>query len=112
MFKIKQGDTSPALEAQLIDPDGEPAPLSLATDVTFHFGESGGTLIVEDDLDGGVKIVDEDDGIVHYEWSQGETSDDGTYEAEFIVTYNTGEIRSYPNNEYITVTIKQDIANE
>lgn len=113
IFKIKEGDTSPAMRVQLIDPDGEVAPLDLADSVEFHLGQSGGEdFITKDDLDGDVSIVDTTDGIVQYSWKPTDTEESGIYEAEFVVTYNNREIRSYPNFDYIEVNVKQDILGE
>lgn len=109
VFKIKQGDTAPAIEAQLLDPDNEPAPLELAQEIEFHFIDSEGDQLIEDDLSGNVAIVDESEAIVQYRWQEGDTDYPGQKQSEFIVTFENGDVQSYPNGDYLYVQVIPDV---
>src|SRR5690606_41343014 len=74
-FVIKQGDTLPALRAQLLGPDGQPIDLSLAT-VEFRMGNHVNAPAV---------IEDPKQGRVRYDWRLGDTNVPGTHYAEFVV---------------------------
>jgi|APHM01.1.fsa_nt_gi hypothetical protein len=108
-FTIKKGDTSPSLEATLINPDGSPAALSLAEDVEFHLGSIEDGKIVTDDTSGNVSILNEEKGKVQYNWTDNDTEKTGVFEAEFVVNFSNGKEQTYPNNGFIKVYVRQDI---
>jgi len=108
-FTIKKGDTSPALTATLIDPDGEPAPLNLADEVEFYLNVPRSESKISDDLSGGVSILNGEEGRVQYSWSAGDTDAVGQREAEFVVTFQNGKIQSYPNDGFIYVLVERDV---
>jgi len=108
-FTIKKGDTSPALTATLIDPDGEPAPLTLADEVEFFLNTPRSESKISDDLSGGVSILNAQDGRVQYSWNDGDTDAVGQREAEFVVTFENGKVQSYPNNGFIYVVVERDV---
>jgi len=108
-FTIKTGDTRPALEARLLDEDNDPRSLQYVSGVTFHMRDRNTKETVVDDT---AVVLNEPEGRVAYEWSDGDTDAEGIYEAEFELTYsdqNSG-IETVPNNGYITVRIREDIA--
>jgi hypothetical protein len=105
-FNIKEGDTRPSLEAQLLDENNEPRNLQGAS-VRFHMEDvDTGSVVV--DAEAG--ILNAQDGRVIYEWQNGDTDEPGRYEAEFEVDYGNGEVETFPNNGYIGVYVDDDIA--
>lgn len=105
-FNIKQGDTRPSLEAQLLDEDNDPRNLDNAS-VRFHMEDvDTGSVVV--DADG--RIINKDEARVVYEWQTGDTDDPGRYEAEFEVDYGGGDYETFPNNGYIDVYVEEEIA--
>jgi hypothetical protein len=108
-FQIKKGDTSPALKAKLINPDGSPAALSLAEEVEFYLNDPKDNEKISDDLDGNVSILNASDGQVQYQWKDGQTDNVGQKEAEFVVTFENGTVQSYPNNGFLYINILKDV---
>lgn len=110
-FHIKQGNTSPALEAQLIDNEGNPVDLN-GTTVRFQSRLVGDDIPTVDDT---AKITDPDEGIVVYEWKSGDTDTDGSYIAEFDVDYSGGTSdnfesdETFPNNDYLQIRIEENL---
>jgi hypothetical protein len=105
-FNIKEGDTRPSLEAQLLDENNDPRNLQGAS-VRFHMEDvDTGSVVV----DASARILNTQDGRVVYEWQSGDTDEPGRYEAEFEVTYGGGEVETFPNNGYIGVYVDDDIA--
>lgn len=104
-FYIKQNDTSPYMLATLKDANEVAVDISDAT-VRFHMRPIGSTTVT---VDAAAVIVDEDNGIVRYEWDAADTATVGSYQAEFEVTYIEGDIETFPNNGYIRVEIIDDI---
>ena len=46
-----------------------------------------------------------------YEWESEDTDTPGTWYGQFEVTKVSGKVQTYPTNEYITVTIDEDLDN-
>jgi len=105
-FYIKQNDTSPSMVATLQDADGDVIVLTGAS-VRFHMRTIGSTNAT---VDAAAVIVDETNGIVRYDWDAADTDTVGSYQAEFEVTYADASIETFPNDGYIRVEIKADIA--
>lgn len=105
-FTIKQNDTSPAIQTQLLDGNGDPVNITGAS-VTFHMrtAPAGATKI-----DASATIVTALTGTVNYTWTGTDTDTPGTYEAEFEVIYADSSVETFPNSGYITVTVVDDIA--
>jgi hypothetical protein len=104
-FTIKQGDTSPALVASLTTGSGQPVSLAGAT-VLFHIrGTRSSTAKTAP-----ATVVDAANGRVRYEWTADDTAVAGDFECEFEVTYSDGSIETFPNDDYIEVTIPAQIA--
>lgn len=106
-FSIKQNDTRPAIEVQLVDSLHDPRLLDNATEVRFYMEDvdTGSTVV-----DQPATIINEDEGRVTYAWQDGDTETAGRYEAEFEVTYTDGNVETFPNNGYIEVYIDDDVA--
>lgn len=94
---IKQGDLGDPIRAQITD-SGVPVDLTNAQDVNF---EMGGL------VDGDVVIESLQDGIVRYEWQEGDTDVAGLFRAQFEVTLESGKPVTYPEEGYIEVLIME-----
>jgi hypothetical protein len=99
-FTIKQSDTSPSLQATLQDADGNTINISYST-VRFHMKQVGGSVVIDQPM----TIVDEENGVVRYDWQSGDTDTPGTYYVEFEVTYQDLSVETFPNNTNETVLI-------
>jgi len=103
-FTIKQGDTSPSIEAVLRSPNGDVVDLTGAT-VEFLMKSNDGVRLVEDSavIDGPL------DGVVVYEWSNTDTDEPGMNHAEWRVTFPDTTVETFPNSGYIQVHIPPKI---
>ena len=97
-FKLKEGDTSPALSYQLI-----PADVQLAgATVVFLMKDARGTVKVNRES---ATITDAGDGTatgtptVQYDWATADTDTAGFYYGEFEVTYSDASIETFPNGD-------------
>ena len=99
VFTIKQGDTLPALRAQLLGPDDQPIDLSLAT-VEFRMG---------DHVNAPAVIEDPKQGRVRFDWRSEDTNVPGTHYAEFVVTFLGGATQRVPNDGYVLVQITRSV---
>lgn|SRR3990167_2435230 len=106
VFYIKRNDTSPALQVTLKDGDGVAVNVTGAT-VVFHMVDSV-TRAVK--VNAAATIVTAASGIVKYSWAAADTNAEGTFEAEFQVTFASGLVETYPNGEHITVRVTKDLA--
>ncbi len=101
-FTIKRGARLPHIQAAVLD-DG-PVDLSHVAAVQF----------VMTDLKGAVKvnapgvIFDAGAGIVEYAWAAADTDTPGEYEAEFVLTFDSGEVMRVPTDGYIIVRVVPD----
>lgn len=105
MFTIKQNDTFPALEAKLFDADDKPINLELCG-VKFHMNERGGKNLINEQA----VIVDINEGIVKYDWKEGDTSRVGVFNCEFEVNMPNGKVITVPNEGYFNITIIKELA--
>lgn len=106
-FNIKQGDTEPSLEAILRDSQRQPRDLSNADSVRFHMKNVSTQDTV---VDASAAVINESEGRVVYDWSSGDTDQEGRHEAEFEVTYNGGDVETFPNSGSIEVYVDEEIA--
>jgi hypothetical protein len=106
-FNIKVGDTAPDLQATLKNSDGSVIDLSSASAVLFHMREKGTTTAL---IESAATIVSAAGGVVKYVWQAGDTDTEGTYDGEFEITFNDGSISTVPNNGYIEILMKTEIA--
>jgi hypothetical protein len=106
-FYIKQNDTAPSIEAGLTDSNGRTKSMANASAVKFHMKDENGNILIENGL-GTIKSPTK--GIVAYEWQTGDTANSGIHSAEFQVTYNNGQIETFPNTGYIKVIVKDELA--
>jgi hypothetical protein len=101
IFRIKRGDTSPAIRVAL-----EPATIDLTgATVLFQMRRRRGALVV----DSAAVVESPLPPIVRYDWADGDTAHDGPFEAEFRVTFADGTTETFPNTKFISVVIGEDI---
>lgn len=106
MIYMKEGDTSPALQVTLKDSAGSAVDVTGAT-VRFHMRPAGSTTTK---VDAAATIVTAASGIVKYSWASGDTDTLGVFQGEFEVTYANSAIERFPNDGYLEITIKDNIA--
>lgn len=108
-FYIKQGNVEPALEVTLRGQDGEPINLTSAI-VRFQMSKVGADALAVDDH---ARFVDPENGVVAYEWDDGDTDEPGSYLAEFQVDYDASGTfeadEEFPKKGYISVLIVQTL---
>lgn len=105
-FYIKQNDTAPYLLVTLKDGDGNLIDLTAATAV-FKMRAVGQTSVK---TDASAIIHNADGGQVRYEWVAADTDTIGSFEAEFQITFVDGKIETFPNSDFIRITITDDIS--
>ncbi len=104
-FTIKQNDTAPALEAQLLDSEGNPINLDMCG-VRFHMQNryTKKTLIKP------ATIVDAEKGLVRVDWQEGDTDTVSSYKCEFQITFTDDTILTIPNDGYFLINIIRELA--
>ena len=105
-FFIKQNDTAPILQADLKDANNTAVDVTGAT-ITFKMRPVSSTTAT---INSSATIIDGEAGSVKYEWVSGDTATAGSYFAEFQVVFSGGRIETFPNGDYIQITILDDIA--
>ncbi len=115
-FTIKRDDTLPKIQVQLWDDEAKTikTDLTLATGQAFHMmdreeaGLASPTLKIED---AAIIVGAATDGVLEYAWKDaaGDTDVEGTFFAEFEVTWSATLRTTYPNDGYIIVKIPDDL---
>lgn len=105
-FYIKQNDTAPILLVSLKYGNDAAVDLTGATAI-FKMRPVGQTTVK---TDAAAIIHNDDAGQVRYEWVAADTNTVGSYEAEFQVTFVDGKIETFPNSDFIRITITDDIS--
>jgi hypothetical protein len=103
-FVIKQNDTLPRLTATLKEADNSPIDLTDATTVHLVLKQKDGTPQFKKPC----SILDDEGGIVQYDWDAEDTAEDGNYDGEFEVLWGT-EVQTIPNDKYFDVLIVKDL---
>jgi len=110
-FIIKRNDTAPVMEAQLLGETQQPIPI-VGASVVFNMRNATGGVVVNR---GAVVVVDDDAGILRYNWNAADTARSGNYQGEFEVTFADGRIETFPKSEspalnFITIIVSEDVA--
>jgi len=114
-FWMKQNDTAPILQVQLVEDDGvTPVSITTAVQVVFNMRTVAGVVLVNRGI---CTIVNAATGIVEYPWAVGDTAvnsgpvaDGLAHDGEFEVVYSTGRRRTFPSDSYIDIVVTDDIA--
>jgi hypothetical protein len=101
---IKRGDTRNAIKAELKGASGAPVDLT-GCSVKFHMAPLRQPAIVNR----AAHIEDAEAGEVWVVWVPGETDSTGIYRAEFEVMYQDGRRETFPNANYISILILDDL---
>ena len=111
-FTIKQGDTSPSLDVQLIV-DGSPIDLSDAV-VLFRMQHQRSDITRR----GLCEITDASSGRFAYIWNDGDTDAVGEYNAEFLIDYDQPESaaefegdETFPSDGFIRIDVTETISD-
>lgn len=108
-FVIKTTATQPNIVAVLKEDDGTAVDLTGAT-VNFKMKRPGADSTTIDD---GVIVTDAENGVVTYQWKDGDTDTADTYNAEFAVDYSGGSPvepdEFFPSDEYLHVNIIESL---
>jgi hypothetical protein len=107
-FKIKQNDTTPALEGVLRDGFRRPINITGATVVLNMRLQPGGAVKVNGGAMGAVGSAV--NGRAKYSWTASDTDTAGIYEAEIQITFSNGKIRTVPPKGYFIVDVSDDVA--
>lgn len=104
-FSLKVGDTSPAILVELTPDDVDVSGAS----VVFNMWDRK-TKTVKIDRSAATIVAASGPAKLSYAWAVGDTDTEGIFEAEFEVTYVDGSVETFPNNSYIRINVKSDIA--
>jgi hypothetical protein len=101
-FRLKVGDTLPALIGQCLDAKNTPIP-TLGAMVTFRMRPQvtglRAPIVAAGSWD------DPATAMAKYEWQAGDTDVPGLYDCDFLVDFGGGVTESFPNGEYVVVEI-------
>ncbi len=105
-FVIKQGDTWPPIEMQVVDRTGAPVSLAGATNRTL-MGQPGGS---PPKVDRAARVVDVAAGLLRFEaWLAGDTDELGVLQLEVELTYADGRNVTAPSAGYARVQVVDDL---
>ena len=104
-FNIKRNDTAPSIAGICERPAGTPVNVTGAT-VRFKMRDAKNKQSVVNAV---ATVVDGTAGSVRYDWQAEDTDTAGFFEAEWEVTYSDSTIETFPNDDFITVRIEEDI---
>ncbi len=113
---MKRHDTRPRVRVQLMknvgDDDEAAVDLSAASGVKFIMRLSTANAGSAPDVEAAADITSASTGVVTYTWATGDTATPGVYEGEFQITWEDGGVETIPNEDYITVTVVDDLNND
>jgi len=104
-FTITQNDTSPSIKATLKDGAGVVVDLTGAT-CKMHMLALGSGVLKVNAL---TTITEPTTGVVQYNWLAADTTDVGTYEVQFEVTYSNATIETFPNSGSLPLVITKEL---
>ncbi len=105
-FYLKQGDRLPVISATLTELTGSAVDLTGCT-VQIRWKVNDGTAAA---VTRSATVTSAATGAVEYAWASGDTDTVGTYDLEWVVTYASGKIRTFPAEDYNTFVISRKIS--
>ena len=113
-FYVKQGDSAaPVLARTLLDEEGDPVDINLAT-VRFHMLPIAGGAVKVDaaatNHQSGPGPNAANQGQVSYAFTASNTDTAGVFIAEWEVTFTGGAVLKFPNTGYMLIRINEKIA--
>lgn len=108
VFEIKKGDTSPALST-VLRAEGVPFDLTDVVGVLFTMKLCKHPYTVQVDHENATFVAD-DTGQVSYEWADGDTDIQGTYDAEWTVVYPLGITTTVPSSGFDQVVVTPSLS--
>lgn len=109
-YTLKQDDTYPALTAVLSDQVGA-VDLSTADSVKLIMKHESGTPVVIGTCAVASPQTGGNVGKVTYDWTASDTATAGSYDLEFQVTWNVGDVETFPNDSYKSLEIVADLGD-
>lgn len=104
-FNIKQNDTSPTLSVVIADSLGTAINITGAS-VQFKMRAVNSSTLK---TNASATITNASGGAVSYTFSTSDTDTAGLFQGEFQVTFSGGAIETFPNAEYISINILDDL---
>lgn len=101
-FRIKLGDTLPAIQQKLVSANGAVVDLSGAT-VKFRMQDPGRAVIVDNQA---AVIVDPATATVRYLWQSDDTAAEGLFYGEWVVTVGS-DVQTFPARGYVKVLVSE-----
>lgn len=99
---MKKGDTKPALQVQILNPDGTPR--NITDDIVkFKMGIPGQVRKIDN---GDVFVVSAATGVVEYRW---QIADTNTAPAEYRAVFVLNGTDTFPKKGYIVVEIEDTV---
>lgn len=105
-FPIKTGNTSPSLQDTLLDAAGSAVVVTGASVRIHVFHRFNGTELI----DAAATIVDGANGIVKYDFQEGDISGPGVFNYEWEVTYADDTVETFPVQGYGLFEIEETLA--
>lgn len=106
VLSFKQFDTLRPLQLQLLRRDGVPQNLAGATVSLFMRTPTSATPT----LNVAMSILDPINGVVEYQWADGDLDEPGEYWYEVQVTASNGKRATFPSKGYDRLIVYDDIA--
>lgn len=103
-IKIRQNDTRPIVQAQLLKGHNQPIDLAIASEVRFKVLNPNKSVV----MDKTATISNENEGRVEYHWESGDTDTAGDFRAYFEVTFNDGTVVTIPNESSMKMRVYPD----
>jgi hypothetical protein len=103
---VRQGDTAPIITATLLNNAGVAVSLSGAVVTVSMRHQTSRVLAMDRQL---CVIVSAPAGTISYTWTATDTYTAGIYDLEFIVTFASGLVESFPNNSYLITKVLASI---
>lgn len=108
LHAMKTGDREPSIRRKLLSAtSGDPIDLAGAS-AKFIMKDSAGNEAVNA---AAVIETPTTTGVVRYDWQAGDTSEEGTFEAEFQIVFSGGNVYTMPNDGYIIVKITEQLGS-